>query len=468
MSRTWNIIVTTWLVIGLTAPAAALLIGVRNSNIEQRTLSQRPSLAPSRLLDQTTLSALDRYLTDRFPLRDRSAEARALLSYRLFRTSTNPGVRVGRDGWLYLSDELQTCDGTYTVAQEATAYGSLIAALRSLAPSAFLLVAPDKVVIDGSHLARLGARDRCALRRDTDARRAFSTLDGAIDLWSTLTDRSGSEQLYYKVDSHWSPAGRSLMAETLVSALGGTWESTHVASTPAAPAEGDLGRLLGLRLREALPGVSVRRPGVTTTEVTAGQPHPRTALRQFVSRGTAPLLPPIILIGDSQFEHALGDLAPWFSRLTLCQWEAVLAGSCDDALARPATVVVESVERSLGGRVRFGQLAALLRAASAPRMARSGVPATAGPDGLVRVTVPAASDAGVLLATSTAPIAFAGASDPSAAVPLSSTARGTSAAVAVAAARRAPVTIALKTRPRARIRLLALGGVTLEPPRGGG
>jgi hypothetical protein len=357
-----------WLTGWLLAPAVALVAGARVGTNEARAFAPLPDTA------NLSGKAIAAFVTDRLALRDRAAEVRADVSYGIFRTSTSPQVRIGKGPWLYLDEELRTCAAPLDVTRTADG-ATLTAALgRSAGLRVLLAVAPDKSGIERSHLPDALDRDRCALRRDADLHRLLLRDAATVDLWGPLSKAPAEPRAYYQRDTHWTPVGRGIVVRAIVHALAPD-ASTAFALGPPMRHLGDLVRLLGLTTIETVPSVREPWPPAHPVTVTAGAGTSASTSPAGVVGGRT------VLVGDSQFANAFEQLAPAFHAVTFCHWRSLLAGECRGVFSNADTVVIESVERSVAGRIASGEwstlvLALLSRAGSGTRtgmaMARGG------------------------------------------------------------------------------------------------
>ena len=197
-----------------------------------------------------SFAALDSHLEQNLPARE-DLIALAQAARYLLTGSGGERVRVGGDGWLYLTDELRFYP---EAARNQTARLRLIAETRqTLARRGVELVValvPDKARVHGGPLGRLPSHVRGRYAAALAALRGMGV--PTADLLTPLGAAAAHGEVYYRSDTHWNQAGARIAAEAVaaeVRALGRHWEPEEFVTETAGPeAErpGDLIRLMGL------------------------------------------------------------------------------------------------------------------------------------------------------------------------------------------------------------------------------
>ena len=168
------------------------------------------------------LTQLTDWLRDHFFLRQELISLDHLLSAKLFRTSGDAGVVLGRDGWLYYTDTLADYTGTDPMTER-----ELFSAANNLRLMAqycaeegkdfAFMIAPNKNSLYSDHMPEYGARADV-----TDAQRLMALLEEkgvkTVDLFTTF--RQEEETLYFAHDSHWNSKGAALGADLVNEAFG--------------------------------------------------------------------------------------------------------------------------------------------------------------------------------------------------------------------------------------------------------
>ena len=177
-----------------------------------------------------------------------------------------PTVIIGRDGWLYLGEDLaRACRPTHGIVDTLARLRRLDRMVTESGRRLVLVVAPDKSSVIPEHLPEAYSTDGCALRHRRDFWERFDA-DPPVAVYVDLDARFArlrSDAVYRKLDSHWTPQGAAIYAQELATALDPRlWEGTRVVRTGTRELGGDLAQLLGRRTTEAVAEWEVVRPGV--------------------------------------------------------------------------------------------------------------------------------------------------------------------------------------------------------------
>ncbi|WP_019587312.1 alginate O-acetyltransferase [Deinococcus apachensis] len=171
--------------------------------------------------------------------------------YRLF-GEARPGAVVGRDGWLYTSEEFETAPADARELRDKLRYVGEVR--RDLArDGARLVVAlvPSKARLYSSHLG--GVRVPAAKATQYETFRRGLEAEGIIapDLYAALrwAKTGDGPNLFFRTDTHWTPDGAGVAARAVASqvrALGLEFPAGDFRAARAAPAiyPGDLLRYL--------------------------------------------------------------------------------------------------------------------------------------------------------------------------------------------------------------------------------
>ena len=218
-----------------------------------------------------TTGELQRLIDRNLPAREQLIAAANSARYLLTRGGGEK-VRVGKDGWLFLTDELRFHPGGDAHLQaRAALLGAAARELDRQGTKLIVALVPDKARIHADKLAG-GAYPRYLATRYPDALAAMRN-NGVtvVDLLAPLAGGSKRETVYYRSDTHWNQAGARLAAQAIAAAVrqaGIRIEQTAFTTVAAgAPAEraGDLIRLMGLdNMPNALrPPPDVESPATT-------------------------------------------------------------------------------------------------------------------------------------------------------------------------------------------------------------
>lgn len=230
----------------------------------------------------------------------------------------------GRDGWLFVKDELaRACTPLVPTQLALERWRELVSIVRAAGKRAVVVVPPDKGSIYGEHLPGGDLTD-CARGAE---RRFWATLARAPAAWGVAQlegplarrKRRTMIPLYSKADSHWTTFGGLELVRSVLDRVGGRvrLEPQEVVSLGVGHAVGDLTVLLGESTREPLPEHTIRRaPGA-----------PRVLGRA-------------LLFHDSFGERHLDDLP----------WSVAEGRQLADAIAGADVVIFEIVERDFALR----------------------------------------------------------------------------------------------------------------------
>lgn len=171
------------------------------------------------------------------------------VGYRLF-GEARPGAVVGRDGWLYTSEEFETAPTDARELRDKLRYVDQVR--RELARGGAQLVValiPAKARLYSSHLG--GVRVPASKTPEYETFRRGLEAEGVIapDLYAALRGVRDGPTLFFRTDTHWTPDGAGVAARAVASrvrALGLELPAGDFRAARAAPAiyPGDLLRYL--------------------------------------------------------------------------------------------------------------------------------------------------------------------------------------------------------------------------------
>lgn len=218
-----------------------------------------------------TTGTLEKQIDQHLPARTNLITAANTLRYVLTQGAGDQ-VRIGRDDWLFLTEELQY--DTLGKHNMVTRVQLLNDASRSLAKKGVQLVValvPDKARVHPEHWSTKGYPQYNALRYS----QAMTRLDQAgvktIDLLAPLQQAAQKTEVYYRSDTHWNQVGAKVAASAIaahIKPMGLALDETTFATSPQTAAierAGDLIRLMGL---EHMPNWLRPKPDIETPEST--------------------------------------------------------------------------------------------------------------------------------------------------------------------------------------------------------
>ncbi|MBY0338813.1 MAG: cell division protein FtsQ [Acetobacteraceae bacterium] len=208
-----------------------------------------PVMTGTDFLAGRTAAAINHVMAHALPADAWLRAAGGSIRYVLFR-SGGPQVRLGCDGWLFLTEELRPWDGAAeAMAARTAALARIEGRLREQGVALAVVLVPDKARVQSASLCGAPLSEQAAARHDA----AFSALRAAglarvVPLLPALTSEPA---LYYRTDTHWNQRGAALAASAVVAALGDVDLARDKAFRTEAAGEetdgpGDLLRLMGL------------------------------------------------------------------------------------------------------------------------------------------------------------------------------------------------------------------------------
>ena len=185
------------------------------------------------------------------PFRDAAVATWGVLEYALFREGRE-GVVVGREGWLFTDEEFTFYDDAAAETARKLAYiGEVRGALAERNVALIVALVPDKARVYSEFVGRK-LPSYTQGRYESFRRGLLEQNIVTPDLLSALTAAKAQGPTYLRTDTHWTPAGAEVAAETLAEALRtadvpGLFGSTYTTEiTGTEPYRGDLFNFLPL------------------------------------------------------------------------------------------------------------------------------------------------------------------------------------------------------------------------------
>lgn len=238
--------------------AALTFVGVMLAGAGQMiTVVQHPDALdfPRALLDfreGRTTGTLEKQLDQKLPVRPDLIAVANTVRYNLT-GGTGEQVRLGQDGWLFLTDELRfNADGATYLNARAALLGAAGHRLGLKGVTLVVALVPDKARVYASKLAngRYPESNRSRYKDALQAMRSHNVV--VVDLLTPLALGAAQSDVYYRSDTHWNQRGAQIAANAValtVHSLGVAFEtSTFSSANTSGPVEraGDLIRLMGL------------------------------------------------------------------------------------------------------------------------------------------------------------------------------------------------------------------------------
>jgi hypothetical protein len=364
-ARSGDIALSVGFLILTCLPLSGLVLGFDREFIlpENRNLAPWPSFQP----DRATLGALsgkfEAHFNDHFGFRKRLIYVLALAKVQGLGVTSNSGVTLGSDGWLYLASDsaMRSYRATRPFAPEQLeSYRKILEARRDWLASRgipyVLIIPPNKDTIYPEFVPAAYTKVHPESRLDQllDYMKEHSSVS-IIDVRSDLLRARRLERVYDVTDSHWNLPGAYVAYARIIEALSERFPQARpiprsefcevVESGPG----GDLALMLGIANR--LPEARVKlapRDGWHFRRLDGAFPiAARCAYPELTvaTERAGAALPRAVLFRDSFAENLIPFLAEHFERM-LCIWDK----SFDPTIIeheRPSVVIQEMVERSL-------------------------------------------------------------------------------------------------------------------------
>ena len=176
--------------------------------------SQNPSQAMSLFLDGKLVRKFEQHYDQSLFLRTPSIELWADLQYALFREGAS-GVVLGHDGWLFTNQEyLLPSNLERNLDKQLALIDNARKQLAGKGVRLILLPIPMKLDTYAEHSRLAPNAQLSGLYQDFRARLAEHGI-ASVDLRGAYQRAAASEPLFLRNDTHWSPKGAELAAQTL-------------------------------------------------------------------------------------------------------------------------------------------------------------------------------------------------------------------------------------------------------------
>lgn len=208
-----------------------------------------PTLNAEALLAGRTAGAINHIMAHELPVDGWLRMAGGVLRYGL--GSGGPQVRVGCQGWLYLTEELRPWpDASAAMARRVAGLARVRQALAARGITLLVTVAPDKARVHPENLCgaplSAQARDRYHAFMDMTEATGLPVIDSAAALRAARV----RGDVYLRTDTHWNRLGAAAVAQTVAEAARPLpfrrEDGFQRQEPPAAPHVGDLLRLMNL------------------------------------------------------------------------------------------------------------------------------------------------------------------------------------------------------------------------------
>ncbi|MEN9437431.1 MAG: hypothetical protein RIR09_2086 [Pseudomonadota bacterium] len=217
-------------------------------NIDAQTLP----ISLSDFREGRTTAALEKQIDQKLPVRNALIATANSLRF-LLTNGAGEQVRVGKQGWLFLTDELRfDANGHTNFKARVDLLDTATRRLDAVGVKLVVALVPDKARVYSEKLSggQFPEYNHARYQDALSALRARGVI--AIDLLAPLTSAAADSEVYYRTDTHWNQAGARIAAQSIAKAvqqlpiqIEDTQFSTTVA-TDVTERSGDLIRLMGL------------------------------------------------------------------------------------------------------------------------------------------------------------------------------------------------------------------------------
>jgi hypothetical protein len=378
--------------------AAAFALCSRAGSFENRRLAQFPELRWDGFSDNQTTDALSAYVRDRMPLRPALITVYNWMVFTLFRDSPVDQVRIGRDGWLFLSRTIESspCSPEADPERLIPKYDGFVEAARAVGKLPLIVLSPDKATMYPEFLSDRdrGRFESCAAPRRARLERRFESQNARyfVNLWEILREEKRRllakkaetwqerrlRYLYRPRDRHWHLETGRLQARAIVDRIAPHQEartpwpeiSTMYLLQPCEMSK----RFLKFDLPEPYARPVTVPPGLSESEIEvpgSGQP-----IKQYTYSDSGADARQVVVIHDSFIWTSEKFLAVNFSRVDFIYWGIVKErfDAIRSRILEADVVVLQMVESDQGTwSNQVARITNLLRRAHR-RADRRGVP----------------------------------------------------------------------------------------------
>ncbi|MHC8402711.1 alginate O-acetyltransferase [Pseudomonas sp. MDT1-17] len=209
--------------------------------------------AETTVLNGRWTKAVETHYDDEFPIKRLGTNLWAALDFKLFNEG-RPGVVLGRDQWLYSDEEFNpivneelNLQGNYALVE------GVRQELKAKGVKLVMAIVPAKTRLYPEHLGNVKPSSIHAnLYEDFHARVASNKVLAPDLFGPMLKAKLNGQQVFLRTDTHWTPEGAQIAAETLAKSITDKYplsgEQQHFVTEPAEKVthKGDLRLFLPL------------------------------------------------------------------------------------------------------------------------------------------------------------------------------------------------------------------------------
>src|SRR4051812_60193 len=336
-----------------------LLHPPKSGDAENHPAAAFPTLTPGGLVDGSNYRQADTALRDRLALRQYVVKSIGEAARDKMGTSLNPEVVMGSTGVPFLSEDFRfPCEHDFEPAKVDAGLRALRAIGRTTGKTITIAIAPDKSSILTDQLGSRGsALMACSnrVRESTESTWGGQSAPPVMTAWKQLAAEQAKHpgKVFQRGDSHWTSQGALVWSRALIAQLIRQGEApAELHRAPIAveaedePADNDLYRLMGISRPETVPVWRVSRPDVKIRAKSLPSASGRGVAVFRSTSATAPLITGrTLVVNDSFFSRAEGQLAPYFSNLSVMHWSDFLTNVNAGTLPHFDRIIIETVQR---------------------------------------------------------------------------------------------------------------------------
>lgn len=345
---------------GLWLPLAGMYLNREDqSKYDLRKLAERPVFRFTTTYLKEFPSRFETYFNDHFGFRSWLLTWSSRLKLGALKVSSSPTVLLGQHGWCYIVEPnlVLSKSGPFTTEQLEIIRKTLELRQQWLAQRGcryLFFIAPDKQTIYPEHLPARRIPNPKVSRLDQLVchLRSHSTVP-IVDIREDLRQAKKSEQLYFKMDTHWNDRGAFIAYQALGRQLARWFPDIEPLSRAAfrettSTRDCDLALMLGKNTTEE---ESLDLTPILPRHAHHVQPPPRLDwgnylhLPPFAVEQDDPRLPRAVIFHDSFF-LILSPFASEHFRRVAFYWDDFFHTEVIER-EKPAVVIQELVERKL-------------------------------------------------------------------------------------------------------------------------
>ncbi|MDP3845016.1 MAG: alginate O-acetyltransferase [Pseudomonas sp.] len=178
------------------------------------------------VLNGKLAQAFEKHYDKNFPFKEFGTNLWAAIDYSLFGEG-RPGVVVGRNNWLFTDEEFKPASKPEQFQDNWALVSAVQAEFKRRGVTLVLALLPAKARLYPEHLGQnLPVVEQLRLYPEALARMQQAKIAGP-ELLSALQQAKAEQQVFMRTDTHWSPFGAQVVADSLAAYLRQTGHWQH-------------------------------------------------------------------------------------------------------------------------------------------------------------------------------------------------------------------------------------------------